>query len=251
MTAPKVYQAITKVAYELSVEGIAKAKENKAQGFKFRGIDDVLNALSPKLAEAHLVILPNVLERVVSQHQTAKGGTLFFVALKVRYDLISADDGSKAEVHAYGEAMDSGDKATGKAMSMAYKSAMIQAFCIPTEADDSDYTTHDVVGRQIDNTIPAATVAAAAAVLAQSQATQQQAHTGLTDGEMLDVETALSEASDYDALRKIYVGAYRKAEQGGNKGNLTKLQGWYEEGKQTLVRAGKPVPGVKAGEAKQ
>jgi hypothetical protein len=41
--------------------------------------------------------------------------------------------------------MDSGDKATNKAMSAAYKYACFQAFSIPTEAkEDADYQTHEV-----------------------------------------------------------------------------------------------------------
>ena len=41
--------------------------------------------------------------------------------------------------------MDSGDKATNKAMSAAYKYAALQTFCIPTEGDnDADATTHEV-----------------------------------------------------------------------------------------------------------
>jgi hypothetical protein len=41
--------------------------------------------------------------------------------------------------------MDSGDKATNKAMSAAYKYAAFQAFSIPTESDnDADASTHVV-----------------------------------------------------------------------------------------------------------
>jgi hypothetical protein len=42
--------------------------------------------------------------------------------------------------------MDSADKATGKAMSSAYKSAIIQAFCIPTSGSDPDAETHELAG---------------------------------------------------------------------------------------------------------
>jgi hypothetical protein len=70
---------------------------------------------------------------------------LFYVVCEVSFDLVSAVDGSRHTVHVIGEAMDSGDKATNKAMSAAYKYMAMQVFCIPTEGDnDADATTHTV-----------------------------------------------------------------------------------------------------------
>jgi len=66
--------------------------------------------------------------------------------VQVEFDLVCAEDGSKHTIATIGEAMDSADKATNKAMSAAYKYACIQAFCIPTEGDnDADATTHEPV----------------------------------------------------------------------------------------------------------
>lgn len=145
MNSMKVYLAISTVAAKLAHEGISKDRKNEQQGYKFRGIDDVYNALAPYLAEAKLCILPNVLDREVVERTNAKGTALFYVTVKVRFDFVSAEDGSKHEVVTYGEAMDSGDKATNKAMSAAFKYACMQAFCIPTEGDnDADATTHEV-----------------------------------------------------------------------------------------------------------
>jgi hypothetical protein len=147
----KVYLAISTVAAKLAHEGISKDRKNESQGYKFRGIDDVYNALAPYLAEAKLCILPNVMEREVVERTNAKGTALFYVTVKVRFDFVSAEDGSKHEVVTYGEAMDSGDKATNKAMSAAFKYACMQAFCIPTEGDnDADATTHEVKAAEPD-----------------------------------------------------------------------------------------------------
>tara|TARA_R110000868_G_C10972514_1_gene770270 strand:- start:6188 stop:6811 length:624 start_codon:yes stop_codon:yes gene_type:complete len=149
MTTAKVYQAIAAVTQNMGQEGISKSRKNQQQGYNFRGIDDVFNALSPMLSTNNLCILPCVLERQCEERQSAKGGALFYVTVKVRFDFVSAEDGSKHEVVMYGEAMDSGDKATNKAMSAAYKYAAMQAFCIPTEGDnDADQTTHEVAPRQ-------------------------------------------------------------------------------------------------------
>ena len=142
---PKVYSAIAAVMAELAKEGIAKDRSNSQQGYKFRGIDDMYNALSPVLSRHHLCMLPRILTREVTERQTQKGNALFYVTVEAEFDLISSEDGSKHTVRTFGEAMDSADKATNKAMSAAYKYAAMQAFCIPTEGDnDADRTTHDV-----------------------------------------------------------------------------------------------------------
>lgn len=141
----EIYKAINKVQTALSEVGLAKDKKNTMQGYNFRGIDDVYNVLSPLLAKHGLCILPRVLSREVTTHITPKGGTLFYVAVEVEFDFVSAEDGSKHVVKTFGEAMDSGDKATNKAMSAAYKYAAFQAFAIPTEGDnDADAHTHEI-----------------------------------------------------------------------------------------------------------
>jgi hypothetical protein len=141
----KVYQAINKVQAALAVEGISKARNNQAQGYKFRGIDDVYNALSPLLAKHGLCVLPRCTSREVVERVNAKGTALFYVTVCAEFDFVAAEDGSRHTVITYGEAMDSGDKATNKAMSAAYKYACMQAFSIPTEGDnDADAQTHEV-----------------------------------------------------------------------------------------------------------
>ena len=154
----KVYQAIGAVSRALSKGGISKDRKNAQQGYNFRGIDDVLNSLSAALVDAGLVILPRCTHREVVERTTAKGGALFNVTCAVEFDLVSVEDGSKHTVCTYGEAMDSADKATNKAMSAAYKYLALLVFCIPTEATpdtDADFTTHEVKPKA-ESTSPAA-----------------------------------------------------------------------------------------------
>jgi len=140
----KIYKAINAVQTELSTIGITKDRTNsQGSGYKFRGIDDVYNAISPLLAKHGLCILPRVLTRECVERISKSGGALFYVTVEVEFDFVSAEDGSKHTVKTFGEAMDSGDKATNKAMSAAYKYAAFQAFSIPTESDnDADAVTH-------------------------------------------------------------------------------------------------------------
>ncbi|MGV4306596.1 ERF family protein [Citrobacter portucalensis] len=146
MEQKKVYAAISAVARDMAEVGISKDRENRQQGFSFRGIDQVYNALAPMLAKHGLVILPRITERTVTERVTQKGGVLFYVVVKAEFDFVATDDGSMHTIVTYGEAMDSGDKATNKAMSIAYKYAAFQTFCIPTEqtAIDADAEIHHI-----------------------------------------------------------------------------------------------------------
>ncbi len=142
-SAPDVYARIAAVSGDLARIGIGKDSTNVSQGYRFRGIDAFYNALAPLLAKHGLVILPRIIERTITERTTPKGTVLFSVVVAAEFTFASASDGSTHVVRTYGEAMDSGDKATNKAMSAAYKYAAMQTFCIPTEGDnDADATTH-------------------------------------------------------------------------------------------------------------
>lgn len=145
------YAAITKITGELARVGIAKGRKNQQQGYSFRGIDDVYSALAHLLAENNLIISPTVLQRVVSEYETKQGGRMINVALEIRYEFISSIDGSVHYSKVWGEAMDSADKATNKAMSAAYKTLCLQIFCVPTEGEspDADNTTHEIASKSV------------------------------------------------------------------------------------------------------
>ncbi|CAB4159277.1 Essential recombination function protein [uncultured Caudovirales phage] len=141
--APQVLKSIVAVTAAMSQQGIGKNARNKEQGYNYRGIDDVLNALSAQYAAHNLVIRPSVLEREVIEAKTAANKPLWKVTCKVSYTVLSAVDGSSVECVVYGEAMDTADKATNKAMSAAYKYLAIQLFAIPVEGQpDADAETH-------------------------------------------------------------------------------------------------------------
>ena len=155
----KIYKAINAVQTELSTIGITKDRTNsQGSGYKFRGIDDVYNAIAPLLAKHGLCILPRELTRECVERSSKAGAALFYVTVEVEFDFVAAEDGSKHTVKTFGEAMDSGDKATNKAMSAAYKYAAFQAFSIPTESDnDADAFSH-VVQSQLAPKVTDATI---------------------------------------------------------------------------------------------
>jgi ERF superfamily protein len=148
-SAPQVYAAINSVQAAMSLEGIAKSHENSMQKYKFRGIDDCYAAVGPHLAKHGLCILPRVLDRDVREVESKNGGILFYTTLRVEFDFVSVEDGSKHTVCMVGEAMDSGDKSSNKAMSAALKYCFFQVFCIPTEGDnDADAFTYEIAGKK-------------------------------------------------------------------------------------------------------
>lgn len=138
---PAVYAAISACTADL-LGGVAKGQRNAAQGFNFRGIDQLMNAVAPVISRNGLVILPRVLERSREERETAKGGAMHFTHIRVAFDFVSVKDGSMHTVETFGEAQDSGDKSTNKAMSAALKYALMQAFMIPTE-DMADADAHN------------------------------------------------------------------------------------------------------------
>jgi hypothetical protein len=176
-----VYKSINAVQSDLSSVGITKDRKNQAQGYAFRGIDDCYNAIAPLLAKHGLCILPRVIAKDVREVTNNKGTLLFYTSVTVEYDFVSTVDGSKHTISMFGEAMDSGDKSTNKALSAAYKYAVMQAFSIPTEGDnDTENTTHEVVH-------------------------------GLTSNALADLELAISESDNVEALQKVFAASWKKA----------------------------------------
>ena len=151
---PQIYGLIGQAMREIGAVG--KDKRNPQQGFMYRGIDAVYNALSPVMAKLGLFLVPEILEQNREERTTAKGGLLLYTILKIRYTVF-APDGSSVSCVTVGEAMDSGDKSCNKAMSAAFKYAAFQLFCIPTEEMiDPDAEVHtDVAPKTPQKTTPA------------------------------------------------------------------------------------------------
>lgn len=135
----QIYEAIPRIMADM--EAVGKNNYNQQQKFKFRGIDDVMNAMNPVLVKHHVFTVPEVLEQTREHRTTTSGGQLNYSLLKMRFSFF-APDGSHVDAITLGEGMDSGDKASNKAMAIAYKYALFQVFCIPTEdMDDPDADT--------------------------------------------------------------------------------------------------------------
>ena len=111
---------------------IAKSQKNAQQNYMFRGIDIVMNVLQPLFIKHRVIAVPEILSSSREERQTKSGGNLIYTVLNVKYTFY-AEDGSNVSAIVQGEGMDSADKSSNKAMSVAYKYACFQVLCIPTE----------------------------------------------------------------------------------------------------------------------
>ena len=125
-----IYELIGKAIGKIGA--IGKDKKNAQQGFMYRGIDQVYNALNPVMAELGIFFTPEIIDQKREERTTKNGSVLTYTVLTIRYT-VYAPDGSNISMTVIGEGMDSGDKSTNKAMSTAMKYAMFQLLCIPTE----------------------------------------------------------------------------------------------------------------------
>ncbi len=138
-----IYTAINAVMNDCGAVG--KNSKNPQQGYLYRGIDAVMNAINPALTKNKVFVSPEVLEQSREERVNSKGTLLIYSIVKVKYTFF-AEDGSSVSAVVVGEGMDSGDKATNKAMSAAFKYALFQTFCIPTE---------EMIDSEIDSPEPA------------------------------------------------------------------------------------------------
>nr|DAP04912.1 MAG TPA: ERF superfamily protein [Caudoviricetes sp.] len=125
-----------------AVQAVRKDSKNQAQRFNFRGIDAVMNAVGPALRKYGVVILPEEVDVHRSNGVTASGKQTAEVVVKVTYRVYGpAGDSIHGKVAA--EAMDFGDKAIAKAMSVAYRTFLLQALTIPTDEPDPDSESYE------------------------------------------------------------------------------------------------------------
>lgn len=137
---PTVHQALSKVME--AVQAVRKDSKNQAQRFNFRGIDAVMNAVGPALRKYGVVILPEEVDVHRSNGTTASGKQTAEVVIKVTYR-IYGPNGDSIHGKVAAEAMDFGDKAIAKAMSVAYRTFLLQALTIPTDEPDPDSESYE------------------------------------------------------------------------------------------------------------
>ena len=136
----------------IAMGGIAKNRDTNSTNanfkYKFRGIEDIYNAISPLMVQHGIILVPYLESGRMSKHVSKKGDVTYKTLVVMRYTLYCIEDGSFIETSIAGEANDNGDKGTIKAQSLAQKAFFIQCFCIPTATNhdtdryDNDHVPH-------------------------------------------------------------------------------------------------------------
>jgi hypothetical protein len=139
-SAPKIHAAMCAIMAD--VGAVAKGRRNQQQGYNFRGIDDLYQACQLVMAKHGVYSLPCVVEQAWQELETKSGGAMHHCRFTVDITF-RATDGSAVTARVVGEAMDTGDKSSNKAMSQADKYALIQAFKIPTDDPKADTEADD------------------------------------------------------------------------------------------------------------
>ena len=156
----QIYKKMSDVMKD--VGSVSKDQKNVQQGFKFRGIDQFVNALYPALTKHGVFMAPRCVSEVHELKEvvrsSGKAGVDKHVTILMEYDFF-AEDGSKVTIGPIpAEGLDSGDKATNKALSAALKYALIQTFSIPTEdMAEADKETVEISGKSTTNSLSTTT----------------------------------------------------------------------------------------------
>lgn len=135
-----IHKALVAAMKDIAAKGIAKTSRADLGGAKvnYRGIEAAMNEMSVVLIRHGISVTPSYSDLSVTERAKAEAGKATrFVTVKGTFTF-AAEDGSSVACTAYGEAMDSGDKATIKAQSVAFRTALFQQFVIPTMAMDPE-----------------------------------------------------------------------------------------------------------------
>jgi hypothetical protein len=179
----KVQEAI--IAVMKDVGAVGKNEKNAAQGFQFRGIDTVINAVSPALQKHGLIVLPQLLDHSYETVEIgAKRTPMGHAIVQVQYMFVGPEGDSLTTAVA-AEAMDSGDKATAKAMSVALRTALLQSLALPTGETDPDATSYE----------------------RSPKAPAKPAHTPEQEAQTIDAFGRVGDITEIDALKSFYAYA--------------------------------------------
>lgn len=208
---PSIFEALAAVMGE--VQAVGKTGHNAQQGYNFRGIDAVINAVGPVFRKHGVVPVPHKSEAKYRDVQTSTGKPSRECTVSVTYRFYGpAGDYIDAEVP--GESMDFGDKGAPKAMSVAYRIALLQTLCIPTHDPEPDAQAYERAPQVTVSWDPIEQEVLVAGWAAEIKDAKDEAALKAIGGKLLAAKRSkeLSPAS-YDHL--AVAGSRRKAEMNG------------------------------------
>lgn len=135
-----IVEALSAVMRDVS--HVKKSDRNRKQGFDFRGVDATVNAVGPALRQHGVVVVPVLRSVEYADVRYSEDKPATACRVQVIYTF-HGPEGDALDCAVAGEAWDSGDKATPKAMSVAYRTALLQALCLPTDSPDPDHDSYE------------------------------------------------------------------------------------------------------------
>lgn len=145
-----IYQRIHAISSEVgkvtqSLDVATKTDKNGKvlKSYKAVSINDVVDSLIPVLEKYRVAIVPGV-KQIIKEDQmttTSQYGerTQFYVRMACEYIAVNIDEpGQRVSATGYGDGLDSGDKACGKADTYARKCCLLSLFNLSRGTDDPD-----------------------------------------------------------------------------------------------------------------
>jgi hypothetical protein len=138
---PTIFEIFADVKREVAAVG--RDSRNIQQGFMYRSADAVVNAAAPALDKYGVITVPHLDKQTYDIVEIGNNRTRMSHALvEVTYTFYGPR-GDSFPAKVAGEAMDNGDKATAKAMTVAYRIALSQALNLPTHEPDPDSDSYE------------------------------------------------------------------------------------------------------------
>lgn len=195
----KIHEAL--VAVKEEVGAVDKGGFNAGQKFKFRGVDQVVNAVAGALARNGVIVFPVDVHTDYTERTNAKGGAVVDARVRATYRWVGPE-GDFVDAMVVAEGRDMADKATAKAMSVAYRICILQTLSLPTDDPDPDSEYPEVPGKAQGGDEGALVVSRRMIQQsAQSKGLDESTLKGLMD--RAGVEGRISQCGDLAALNRL------------------------------------------------
>lgn len=110
----------------------------------------VLNAIKPLLKKHKVILFPVKIEvkDMVDSFNTSKGESVrLMTQVKAQYKIVDVETGEFEILESIGNGVDTQDKASGKAMTYAYKALFQKTFCLFSGEDTDNEHSDDITER--------------------------------------------------------------------------------------------------------
>ena len=139
--APAVPVQVAFARVMADVQSIAKKDQRNDVGgrYNFRGVDAVVNAVGPALRRHGVLMLPTkILSLEQRESRTSGGKVMQDVTVTVQWTVIGPKADQLPLLESAGQATDTSDKGTAKAISVAQRVLLLTSLQIPTQSPDVD-----------------------------------------------------------------------------------------------------------------